>query len=126
ASVAASATQSATTVASGIEKTAEQTTAHIAGLSYYARSAIDSIRLAAAGGGARASFYAIDEAIRGVLSSGIALSKLVPVLGLVSAAVSGGYLVWRTYTSAEREAEKAAKDLHEELEGVAKVYVQLK
>jgi len=121
ASVAASATQSATTVASGIEKTAEQTTAHIAGLSYYARSAIDSIRLAAAGGGARAGFYAIDEAIRGVLSSGIALSKLVPVLGLVSLAASAGALVWGEWTSATRAGEKAANDLQKELKGVADI-----
>jgi hypothetical protein len=57
--------------------------------------------------------------------SGIALGTMVPIVGALALAVGGGVLVWREYTSASREAEKAAKDLHEQLEGLAKIYAQL-
>lgn len=99
--------------------------AHIAGLSYYARSAGDSIRYALAGGGARAGFYAIDEAIRGLLASGMGLSTLAPILAVLAAAVGGGVLVWREWTSAEREAAKATKELHDTLKGTADLMTQM-
>lgn len=92
---------------------------HLAGMSYYARSGIDAIRLAAADGGARAGFYAIDEAIRGVISSGVALGTLVPVLGGIAAVAGAGYLIWREYSSAEREAAETAKKHAEAIKGVA-------
>lgn len=105
---------------------AKEASTHIAGLSYYARSAGDSIRYALAGGGARAGFYALDEMLRGLLASGIGLSTLLPVLGAVAAAAGGGFLIWREYTSAEREAEQAAKDLKTQLEGQVKLVTHLK
>lgn len=105
---------------------ATKTTTKIAGMSYYFRSAIDGIRVAAAGGGARAGFYAIDEAIRGLLASGLGLGTLIPIIGGIAAAVGAGYLVWNEWTSATRAAEKSAKDLHEQMEGLAKIYVQIR
>lgn len=66
----------------------------MAGMSYYFRSAMDSVRFALAGGGARAGFYALDEAVRGVISSGgearetlisvaAELAEMVPLVGTV-------------------------------------------
>lgn len=104
---------------------AQQASVRIAGMTYYVRSGIDAIRLAAAGGGARAGFYAIDEAIRGLLASGMSLTRLVPVLGGIAVAAGGAYLVWREWTSATREAEKAAEDLSKQLKGVAGLFDQI-
>lgn len=113
--------QAAKSLNEEVASAAANTTLKIAGMSYYVRSAIDAIRLAAAGGGARAGFYAIDEALRGVLASGLSLTRIVPVLGLIAAAAGAGYLVWREWTAAEREADKAAKDLTDTLKGTAEV-----
>lgn len=123
---ASSAANSVGNVAAGVESAAKAATTKIAGMSYYARSAIDGIRVALAGGGARAGFYAIDEAVRGLLASGMALSVLAPVLAGLAAAVGGGVLVWREYTSAEREAAKQAKDLHDSIKATADLLIQMK
>lgn len=112
-------------VESVVQNAAKKTTTHIAGMTFAFRSAIDGIRAAAAGGGSRAIFYSIDEAVRALIASGVGLSILVPVLAAVAAAVGGGYLVWREYTSATRAAEKATKDLHDSIQGTAEVFKQM-
>jgi hypothetical protein len=56
----------------------------------------------------------------------IGLSTMVPALAAVAVAVGGGALIWHEWTKATREAEKAAKDLHEEFEGIAKIVTQLR
>lgn len=84
---------------------------HIAGMAYYFRSGIDAIRFAAAGGGERAGFYAIDEGVRALLASGMKLGTLVPILGALGAAVGAGVLVWHEWNKAQEEAEQHAKDL---------------
>ena len=58
--------------------------------------------------------------------AGVELSTMVPVIAAIAFAVGGGVLVWREWTSATRAAEKAAKDLHEEMEGIAKTVSQLR
>jgi hypothetical protein len=104
---------------------AEKAGAHVAGMSYYFRSGIDSIRFAMAGGGQRAGFYAMDEAIRGVISSGMKLSTLVPVLGVLTAAVGVGYLAWHEWNAGMAAAEKHAKDLADAWKELPKLIQQI-
>jgi hypothetical protein len=107
-------TQLGNSIKQTLDKTGQSASAageHIAGMSNYFRSAIDGIRGAAAGGGARAAFYSVDEAIRGILASGMKLSTLVPVLGVIGAAVGAGALAWHEWNEGTREAEQHAKDL---------------
>lgn len=84
---------------------------HLAGMSYYARSGIDSIRAAAAGGGSRGVFYALDEGMRGLLASGMKLSTLVPVIGGIGAVAGGAYLAWEQWNKGVAETVQHAKDL---------------
>jgi hypothetical protein len=58
--------------------------------------------------------------------SGISLASMIPYVGVLTAAVGAGYLVWNEWTSATRAAEKSAKDLHIQMEGLAKVYTQIR
>ena len=88
---------------------------HMGGMVYQFRATIDAIRFAAMDGGPRAAFYAVDEAVRGLVSSGMKMQTLVPVLGSVAAAAGVGYLVWRQFSDGEEEAAKKAKELKDEL-----------
>jgi hypothetical protein len=65
-----------------IGDSATKSGARIAGMSYYFRSAMDGIRLAFAGGGARAAFYSLDEAVRGLAQSGGKLRESLISVGL--------------------------------------------
>jgi len=118
AQAAAALQQFAAQAGSGLKtmgKDAAQASEGIRGMSYYFRSSIDQIRFAAAGGGARAAFYSIDEAVRGLMASGMKLSTLVPVIGGLTAVVGAGYLVWSQYKSAEEQAIQSANDMTEAL-----------
>ncbi|MGH8022437.1 MAG: hypothetical protein ACRED1_02565 [Limisphaerales bacterium] len=53
----------------------------------------------------------MDEAIRGLVSSGIAIGTLVPIIGGIAAAVAAGAFAWHEWNEGEREAVKNAKDL---------------
>jgi hypothetical protein len=50
------------------------------------------------------------------MSLGLSLSTLLPVVGLVAAAVGGGLWVWHEYKSAEEEAIQANNDMAESLQ----------
>ncbi len=91
---------------------------HMGGMVYQFRAAIDAIRFAAMDGGPRAAFYAVDESIRGLVSSGMKMSTLIPVLGGVAAAAGAGYLLWQQFSDGEAEAARQAKDLIEALDKV--------
>lgn len=106
---------------------AQKTGGRIAGMTYYFRSSIDAVRFAAAGGGPRAAFYAVDEAIRGVLASGIGLTALIPILGSIAAAVGAllpliitGAEAWATYKAKVEEAASAEAVTNQRLELSAK------
>ena len=98
-----------------IQNSAAAAGQHIAGMAYYFRSGIDSIRMAAMGGGARAGFYAMDEGVRGLLASGLKLSTLVPVIGGVAAAAGVGALAWKYYFNLQDEADEKSKKLAKSL-----------
>ncbi|MGH7979844.1 MAG: hypothetical protein ACREE6_10750, partial [Limisphaerales bacterium] len=94
-----------------IGKDAETAVGHIAGMSYFFRSSMDQVRFALMGGGARAGFFAMDELIRGLVSSGMAIGTLVPIIGGAVAAVVAGAVAWHEWNEGEEEAAKNAKDL---------------
>ena len=94
-------------------KAADGAGTHIAGMSYYFRSAMDTVRLAAMGGGDRAAFYAVDELTRALVASGAAMSTLLPIGVGLAAAIGAGVYVWREWTEGEREAAEQAKNLAE-------------
>jgi hypothetical protein len=77
------------------------------------------------GGGTRMLAAQVPQMIQAFTLMGVSLSTLGSVLGVVGLAAGAGYLVWREYTSATREAEKASKDLHTQMEGVAKIFKQI-
>lgn len=95
----------------------------IAGMTYYFRGSVDAIRFAAADGGPRAAFYAVDETLRGVLASGMGLSAIIPVLGSIGAAVAvllplviSGAEAWTTYKAKVQEAASAEAVTNQRLE----------
>ncbi len=90
----------------------------LAGKAYYVRSAIDGIRFAAADGGTRAAFYAVDEAMRAVLASGVKLTSILPVIGTISLAATAGYLIWKDYGGSMETTAEKAKRLGDELKKI--------
>lgn len=100
---------------------ADETGAHIAGMSYYFRSAIDQIRFAAMGGGPRAAFYAIDELVRGLVASGMSLTTLVPVIGGLGVAIGAGVLAWKDFGDHMDEDAQKAKNLADALRKIPDV-----
>ena len=108
------AAQSANTSFAATKQAATETASsfeNLGGKIYYVRSSIDAVRFAAMDGGARAGFYAIDEAIRAMVASGLSIGTMVPIFGILAAAIGGGILVWHEWNSAEDEAIQKAKDL---------------
>jgi hypothetical protein len=107
----------ATNTSFAATKTAAAETAssfeNLGGKVYYVRSSIDAVRFAAMNGGTRAGFYAIDEAIRAMIQSGLKMGTIIPVFGGIAAVIGAGILVWHEWTSAEDAAIKKAKDLAE-------------
>lgn len=89
---------------------------HVAGMSYYFRSGIDSIRFALAGGGERALFYSLDELTRGLVASGLAMSQLIPILGTLGLAAGAGYLVWEQYAQHQQAVIEQTIELQHALE----------
>lgn len=86
---------------------------HFAGASYYVRGGIDAIRYAAAGGGARAAFYALDETFRGLMFSGGGVLKFLPEIGMSLVALLPLIVTigeaWSAY-KAKQEAARAEGD----------------
>ena len=101
-----------------IGKSAEEAGVHVAGMSYYFRSGMDQIRFALAGGGARAGFYAMDEAVRGLVASGMKLSELVPIIGGLAIVVGGGIVIWDEFVGKLESAAEKAKNLTDALEKI--------
>lgn len=99
-------------------QSAQQAGAHFAGMSYYFRSGIDSIRYAAAGGGDRAAFYAVDELVRGLVSSGMAISRLVPILAAGGLAVGAFSLAMHFAKGDEEEVIQKTNELNEVLKKI--------
>ena len=89
----------------------------LAGKAYYVRSAIDGIRFAA-GMRQRAAFYAVDEAMRAVLASGVKLTSILPVIGTISLAATAGYLIWKDYGGSMETTAEKAKRLGDELKKI--------
>jgi hypothetical protein len=97
--------------ATAMGKDVEAAGKHVAGMSYYFRSGMDQIRFALMGGGERAGFYAVDELVRGLVSSGVGLGTLIPVIGGIAAALGTGWIAWEEWTKGERAAAEQAKEL---------------
>jgi hypothetical protein len=97
-------------------KAAGDETMHLAGKVYYLRGSIDAIRFAAADGGARAGFYAIDEAVRGLVASGLGLGTIGLILAGMTAAVGVAYLSWREFGDGLAQAQEKADKLAETLD----------
>jgi len=102
---------SATAAGLGIAAAAEvgvQSMHRMAGASYYARGAIDAVRFAAADGGMRAAFYALDETLRGLMSSGMITASVFSALAIPLAAVVAGTWTsvdaWKAYKAAQEAA----------------------
>jgi hypothetical protein len=86
---------------------------HMGGVVYQFRSAIDAIRFAAMDGGPRAAFYAVDEAVRGLVASGMTMSTLIPVIGGVGLAGVGLYGIYKTLTFGQDELIRKNNELTE-------------
>ena len=59
------------------------------------------------------------------VSLGVSLSTLLPVVGLVAAAVGGGLLAWHEWNAGEDEAEKKAKDVAEAFKNLIPILKQI-
>lgn len=132
AAAAASLQQFAAQAGSGFNKVAQDaaaagaaTTHHMGGMVYQFRSAMDAIRFAAMDGGPRAAFYAVDEALRAVMASGVKLSTLVPYISAVgaAAAVLGAewYLVMGSVANTTKQNEEWVKSMDKVAEALKKI-----
>lgn len=94
-----------------VGRSAERAGTHLAGMAYYARGAADAVRYAAGGGGARAGYYALDEAFRGMLMSGAGVTTILSYIGagLIALAplVATGVEGWHAYKASVQAATDA-------------------
>lgn len=104
---------------------AQKTGVHVAGMSYYFRGGVDSIRAVFAGGGARAGFYAIDESIRGLISSGVQIGTLVPILGALGAAAAGGIFFFKELHAEEEATRQATNQLTDSFKEMPSVITRI-
>ena len=104
--------------AAGLGKSADEAGTHIAGMSYYFRSAMDSIRLAAMGGGDRAAFYAVDELTRALVAGGKTMRDLIPIFGGLGIAIAGGMVLWKALGDEFESDAQKAHDLVNALQGI--------
>lgn len=105
----------------GKGKVVEEAKTEIRGLSYFFRGGIDGIRAAAAGGGDRAIFYAVDESVRGLIASGLGLTTLIPIVGAVAAVVGTGALAWHVYSEATKETAERIDTLQKSFKNVPEI-----
>lgn len=106
------------TVETQVASMAKNTSGHIGGMVYQFRGAMDAIRFAIMDGGPRAAFYAVDEALRGVLASGIKLSTLVPYAGAAAAAAAVLASEWSMVMGNVEDSAKATKNFVDEMDKV--------
>ena len=115
---AAGVSQNAQAVNKAVAESAVATGQHIGGMVYQFRSAMDAVRFAAMDGGPRAAFYAVDEALRALVASGLKLSAVVPYLGAIAVAAGAGAYVWNEYANAQSRADEATKNMVDSLDRI--------
>lgn len=101
-----------------VGQAAQEAGAHMGGYIYQFRSAMDAVRFAAADGGPRAAFYAVDEAIRAVIASGTKLGSLVPYVAAVGAAAAVFGAEWLAVMGDVEDSTAQIKKLNSELNQV--------